>query len=126
MELIFTHSEAMEVTASFKHLKNASFTERKTNHTYTVLSIMPVPANNEEMEELRGLLTEMIEKRGSNMAAIKAFESRERPDNFNVALFGTSLLSTGVNFLTILVRQYAAEDGSLKYGFRVDDSLTLF
>ena len=59
--LLFTYAEALDIAKSKAHLKGTTFIKTKSNHIYAVYMIIPVPANIDEQDELRDLLSTMLE-----------------------------------------------------------------
>ncbi len=128
-DIYLPYQEAKELCDSKNHLLETFFTT-STGAKYEIFTINPIPLA--EIDEFRDLLSAFIATNGANQLEFQLFESRARGDNFTVVLSAgrvvaeTTNLPSGVNLLTVPLHPYAQEDGSLIYGFPVDDDLILF
>lgn len=124
-EIYLSYNEAFKIGQSFLHYIGTEFKSSTSGHIYQIFTVNPIPFN--EINEFRELLSTFIQTQGANKIELQLFESRARNDNFIVLLCAkTKSLNTGLNLLSIGLRRYVQEDGSLKYGFPVDRNLNLF
>lgn len=113
----FTRAEAVKLCNSKQHLIRQEFITPKSGIKYVVNFIVPVPTNQEEMDEFRELVVAYLQT--SDRTELFKFDARPRVDKFVPVLFGRADLKGGENLLSVPLHSFVDQDGQIRYGFQV-------